>query len=104
MSCGNSSANTPHSLIRRAISCEYWPPKSRTSTSSDAAGAPLPCGRSSSTAAFVAVAEASVIRDGDSHGDGGATVRAHPDGLLALELLALGLERRRDHHLRAVER
>ena len=35
--CGSSSANTPHSRTRRAISCEYWPPKSRTSTSSVAA-------------------------------------------------------------------
>ncbi len=31
---GSSSANTPHSRIRRAISCEYCPPKSSTSTSS----------------------------------------------------------------------
>ena len=33
---GSSSAKTPHSRIRRAISCEYWPPKSRTRTSSTA--------------------------------------------------------------------
>ena len=31
---GSSSAKTPHSRMRRAINCEYWPPKSRTSTSS----------------------------------------------------------------------
>ena len=36
VSCGSSSAKTPHSRIRRAISCEYCPPKSRTSTSSRA--------------------------------------------------------------------
>ena len=36
--------------------------------------------------------------------DGGLAVRAHADRLLALELLALGLQRRRDHHLGAVER
>ena len=36
VSLGRSSANTPHSRIRRAISCEYCPPKSRTSTSSRA--------------------------------------------------------------------
>ena len=36
VSLGSSSAKTPHSRIRRAISCEYWPPKSRTSTSSRA--------------------------------------------------------------------
>ena len=33
-SCGSSSEKTPHSRIRRAISCEYWPPKSSTRTSS----------------------------------------------------------------------
>src|SRR5436190_8944776 len=32
--CGSSSEKTPSSRTRRAISCEYWPPKSRTSTSS----------------------------------------------------------------------
>jgi hypothetical protein len=32
--CGSSSLKTPHSRTRRAMSCEYWPPKSRTSTSS----------------------------------------------------------------------
>ena len=53
VSCGSSSANTPHSRIRRAISWEYCPPKSRTSTSS-------------------------VIRDGDSRGRRRrAAVRAH---------------------------
>ena len=49
---GSISAKTPHSRIRRAISCEYWPPKSRTSTSSVAgtssgAGGPTPAARSS---------------------------------------------------------
>ena len=34
VSCGSSSEKTPHSRIRRAISCEYWPPKSSTRTSS----------------------------------------------------------------------
>src|SRR5204862_2876412 len=68
--------------IRRAINCEYCPPKSRTRTSS-AAG--------------------SVIRDGDSRGDGRAAVRAHADRLVALELLALGLERGGNHHLRPLE-
>src|SRR4029077_11692141 len=33
---GSNSANTPHSRIRLAINCEYWPPKSRTRTSSTA--------------------------------------------------------------------
>src|SRR3954470_1761109 len=32
--CGSNSENTPHSRTRLAISCEYCPPKSRTSTSS----------------------------------------------------------------------
>src|SRR3954452_6228670 len=30
--CPTSSENTRHSRTRRAISCAYWPPKSRTST------------------------------------------------------------------------
>ena len=38
MSWGSSSLKTPHSRMRRAISCEYWPPKSRTRTSSVAVG------------------------------------------------------------------
>src|SRR5919202_1807860 len=79
--CGSSSLNTPHSRTLRAISCEYWPPKSRTSTSSwRIAPAPAAGGR------------------------GGRGGRAHPDRLRLLEVLALGLERRRDHHLGAVER
>ena len=36
--------------------------------------------------------------------DGGRDARCpHPDALLALEMLAFGLQRRRDHQLRAVE-
>src|SRR5919202_4835422 len=30
--CGTSSEYTRHSRTRRAISCAYWPPRSRTST------------------------------------------------------------------------
>src|SRR3954453_4906565 len=104
--------------MRRAISCEYWPPKSRTRTSSVAwAGAVPSTSRSSGSApgtdrsgtwtrAWVsseAALAASVIRDGDSRGNRGAPVGAHADRLLALELLALGHQGRRDHHLGAVE-
>src|SRR5215211_5874162 len=118
MSCGRSSLKTPHSRIRRAISWEYWPPKSRTRTSSVAwAGANFSTSRSSGSAPgtlrsgtwtrpgffLVAALAASVIADCDRDVDGRATVRPHPDCLLALELLALGLEGRCDHHLGAVE-
>ncbi len=48
-SCGRSSLNTPHSRTRRAISWEYWPPKSRTSTSSVVAA--VPAGGSGAVAA-----------------------------------------------------
>src|SRR3954453_17775303 len=99
--CGSSSAKTPHSRIRRAISCEYWPPKSRTRTSSWAgsgAGA-----RISPPTPEAAVARPSVIADGYRLGDDGAAVPAHPHRLLVLEPLALGLERRRDHHLGPLE-
>src|SRR5436190_5024735 len=135
VSWGRSSANTPHSRIRRAMSCEYCPPKSRTSTSSSrtrtppggaapmAPTAPSGPGRSHTeyaTPASGASAEresslpgtartsraaagASVIRDRYRLGDRGAPVRAHPDRLLALELLSLRLEGRRHHHLCALE-
>src|ERR671919_1099675 len=101
--CGSSSANTPHSRMRRAISCEYCPPKSRTRTSSvtgsDRAGA----GRTSSSASAEGARTRSVIRDGYPCGHGGAAVRAHADRLLALKLLALALQRGRHHHLGALE-
>src|SRR4029077_8992171 len=118
MSCGRSSLKTPHSRMRRAISCEYWPPKWSTRTSSVAwAGAVLSTSRSSGSApgtdrsgtwtrAWVsseAAFAASVIRDADCRGDRGAPVGAHADRLLALELLALGHQGGRDHHLGAVE-
>src|SRR6478672_207996 len=111
--CGRSSAKTPHSRIRRAISCEYWPPKSRTSTSSRAVSG----GRSSTVSSetvsvpvtplaavgVAGTAAGSVIAYGYPGGHRGPPVGAHAHGLLALELLALGLERRRDHHLGALE-
>src|SRR4051794_17556225 len=117
VSCGSSSLKTPHSRIRRAISCEYWPPKSSTRTSSVAwAGAVLSTSTSSGSAPGTlrsgtwtrelwsdAAPAASVIADGDRGGDRGAPVRAHADRLLALELLALGHQGRCDHHLGAVE-
>src|SRR5919204_553997 len=114
VSCGRSSANTPHSRIRRAMSCEYCPPKSKTTTPSRGTGGARPGRRergvlgtrATEDAAWRCLcprASASVIRDGYRLGDRGATVRAHPDRLLALELLPLGLEGRRHHHLRALE-
>src|SRR3954471_13020210 len=118
MSCGSSSLKTPHSRIRRAISWEYWPPKSRTSTSSVAWDGVVPSTSRSSgsapgtlrsgtwTRAWVsseAALAASVIADGDPYRHLGASIGAHPDRLLALELLALRHQGRRDHHLGAVE-
>src|SRR5215813_13568147 len=117
MSCGSSSLKTPHSRIRRAISCEYWPPKSRTRTSSDAvAGADLETSTSSGSDPGTvrsgtrtrdgwseAAEAASVIRDSDSDFDRSPAIRAHAHGLLALELLALGHQRWGDHHLGPVE-
>src|SRR4051794_4262579 len=101
-SCGRSSANTPHSRIRRAMSCEYCPPKSRTRTSSR--GAPAPAGAwASPPPALGVAARASVIRYGYGLCHHGPAVRTHADRLLALELLALGLERRGDHDLGALE-
>src|SRR5215211_457803 len=111
--CGRSSANTPHSRILRAISWEYCPPKSRTSTSSRAA-----CGGRTATVSEETVsvpvtplaavgvagtAAPSVIADGYSGCDSGPSVGPHAHGLLALELLALGLKRGRDHHLSTLE-
>src|SRR2546430_5080434 len=94
-SCGSSSENTPHSRIRLAISCEYCPPKSRPRTSSVVA-----CFGGTATEG---VAAELLIQLVDRRGDLGLAVRAHADVLLALELLALALERGRDHHLGPVE-
>src|SRR5579884_3808113 len=83
------------------MSWEYCPPKSRTSTSSVAAaglgGAPAPA--SSTAAAFEEVVGASVA---DTDG-GSPAACSHPHALLALQVLALGLQRRGDHQLSAVE-
>ena len=116
--CGSSSLNTPHSRTRRAISCEYWPPKSRTSTSSVAAAARSAArarvgwrrasGSTRRRAPDRARRRASTLRrrcaTPSAAGGGRRRGGAHADRLVALELLALGLERRRDHHLGAVER
>src|SRR5687767_11817165 len=45
----------------------------------------------------------SAIGDRDAVRDGSLAVRPHANRLRALELLALGLERRRDHHLGPLE-
>src|SRR4051812_14603146 len=114
--CGSSSLNTPHSRTRRAISCEYWPPKSRTSTSSErVAAAPAAGGRGVVRASatrrllpderrrgYAAAVVGDRVRARRSRGS--RACGAHTDRLIALELLALRLERRRDHDLRAVER
>src|SRR5919198_5672867 len=111
--CGSSSAKTPHSRIRRAMSCEYWPPKSRTSASSCAVPGAWTSAASDETASVpvtplaavgvAGTAAPSVIRNRYSRGNGRSPVGAHAHRLLALELLALGLEGRSDHHLGALE-
>src|SRR3954469_23553205 len=113
--CGSSSLNTPHSRTRRAMSWEYWPPKSRTSTSSERVA---PAAAAGSRGVTSVSAKRRLLPDERRLGDraavldhvvgrrrrrGGRAARAHADRLVALELLALGLERRRDHDLRAVE-
>src|ERR1700736_5918731 len=98
---GNSSEKTPHSRTRRAISCEYCPPKSSTTTSSVAAR-----GAGVSTAA-VETLRLSGSRSGAALAADtarrGFAAGAHPDTLLTLEMLALGLQRRRDRQLGPVE-
>src|SRR5215217_3422855 len=93
--CGSSSEKTPHSRTRRAISCEYWPPKSRTSTSSCATAR---SSASSSTGCSAATGCRSICDKRHR-----SAARRHADRLLALELLALRLQRRRDHQLGPVE-
>src|SRR5215217_3282563 len=105
--CGSSSENTPHSRTRRAISCEYWPPKSSTRTSSCATAR---SSASSSTGCSATTPEpwpadkrssrVSVsVRDKRHR----SAARGHADRLLALQLLALRLQRRRDHQLGPIE-
>src|SRR5688572_23156421 len=112
-SWGSSSAKTPHSRRRRAISCEYWPPKSSTRTSSRAtstlpASAPPSSTRGASMTSPVRAGGAAsampLVRDRGAVGHGGLAVRSHADRLAALQVLALRLERRRHHDLRPVER
>src|SRR5829696_2203072 len=112
--CGSSSLKTPHSRTRRAISCEYWPPKSRTRTSSErVALAPVAGSRGVTRASGKRLLPderrrgdaAAVVGDGLRHWRGGGGRRgAHADRLRLLKLLALRLERRGDHDLGAVER
>src|SRR5215211_8779046 len=114
VSCGSISAKTPQSRIRRAINWEYCPPKSRTSTSSRSAATARSSGVISLTAGEAGSAGSpgassraatpwSLIRSCHPRGNHRTAVRAHADRLLTLELLALGLQRRRDHHLGALE-
>src|SRR2546423_70609 len=131
--CGSSSENTPHSRTRRAMSCEYWPPKSRTTTSSTARGPSTSVAASSTTWVDALLAVTSSLMPPPGYGGprssacgapgagsrgrsclgerllalgvrrGGRAARAHPDPLRALQLLALGLQRRSDHQLGPVE-
>src|SRR4051795_1498895 len=155
---GSSSLKTPLSRTRRAMSCEYCPPKSRTTTSSTADGARTSVVFSGTTsgAALAAVtrpasnsvvlavghvrhrgsrgpaqgcaasegvplarrgptraagrhraASGTCVIRGGGHlrlrqlalgvARGRGPARAHPDALRALEVLALRLQRRRDH-------
>src|SRR6185503_7660758 len=101
VSCGRSSAKTPHSRTRRAISCEYWPPKSSTRTSSCATAR---SSASSSTGWSAATAEpAPAVCRSVCDKRHRSAARRHPDLLLALELLALRLQRRGHHQLGPVE-
>src|SRR4051794_4478983 len=113
---GNSSAKTPHSRIRRAINCEYCPPKSRPSTPPSA---PPGGGREGGTPSCVvaggggppaltgpagrSTSEPLVIRYGDSSRHRGPPVGAHPHRLLVLQLLPLAHQRRSHHHLGPLE-
>src|SRR5437764_7074556 len=111
-SWGKSSENTPHSRTLRAISCEYWPPKSRTTTSSgatwraetespeDAASAACSARERARTLGDEEFADAKSVEGTDRRR---FAASPHPHALLALELLALGLQRRRDRQLRPVE-
>src|SRR5271165_1455010 len=92
---GSISEKTPQSRTRLAISWLYCPPKSSTTISSTAPVASVRC----SAAGAGTVAAASVIGEGGRLAVGGA----HADALVALQRLALGLKRRRDHDLGAVE-
>src|SRR5215210_495679 len=78
-SCARSSENTPHSRIRRAISWEYWPPKSSTRTSSVVVR--------SGAAATEGVAALLLIQLVDRRRDLGLAVRPHAHVLVALQLL-----------------
>src|SRR5215213_10332071 len=111
--CGSSSEKTPHSRTRRAMSCEYWPPKSRTSTSSRAVSGAWTSAASEETASVpvtplaavgvAGTAAPSVIADGYPGRHRGPPVGPHSHRLLTLELLALGLKRGCDHHLGSLE-
>src|SRR5947209_1479541 len=110
-SCGSSSENTPHSRTLRAISWEYWPPKSRTTTSSgatwraktesaeDAASVACSARERARTSADEEFAAAKLVEGTDRCC---VAASAHPDALVALQLLALGLERGGDRQLGTV--
>ena len=70
---GSSSENTPHSRTRRAISCEYWPPKSRTSDLF-LGGGPL------RGILRMTLRQARLARQGSRAGRRRKTLRPRPDG------------------------
>src|SRR5207253_6331743 len=98
---GSSSANTPHSRIRRAINCEYCPPKSRTRTSSTAppvggaVGGTLSCvvagegGSPTATGPTGRAPSSSVIRDGNPRRNSRTPATTYPHRLRVLQLLPL---------------
>src|SRR5438445_511933 len=92
MSPGTSSQYTLASRTRRAISWLYCEPKSRTSTVSWAVPGRVSMPEPVSTAVVIAVSPPSL-----------AASHPHPDPLLALLQLALGLDRRGHHHLRVLK-
>src|SRR5665213_1129369 len=92
---GTSSQYTRASRTRRAMSCEYWEPKSRTRTVSWATvGSAGAIGPRLGMTAIPRLTRSSGARCG-SH--------PHPDALLTLLHLALGLDRGGDDHLGALE-
>src|SRR5919106_561976 len=78
--CATSSEYTRHSRTRRAISCEYWPPRSTTRT-----------GRSSGLGSVA------------GRGTTSPKLLCHSYSLGLLERLAFGLDRGREHDLGALE-
>src|SRR3954447_15015172 len=117
-----SSEQTRHSRTRRAINWEYWPPRSTTRTGRSSGGG---SGSWTTTASAIRrspfrsllaqtarherarrdYARKRVEARGGPDGSGqrGPARSSHPDPLRLLQRLALRLDRRRQHDLRALE-